>query len=107
MKHFSRAAVLALSLLAVGSTARANWPTPFPYKVEAGANAYFRVTRYPYGQPQQLGPWYLYWPMEAHFYPQAPAAYPGYPHAMSLPPNFYPPRPGPYPANPQQPHPGH
>jgi len=38
------------------------------------------------GGLQQLGPWYLYWPLEAHFQTPAPTGYPYWPSAMSLPP---------------------
>lgn len=37
------------------------------------------------GQFGQLGPWYLYWPMEAHFQTPAPTGYPFWPAPMTLP----------------------
>jgi hypothetical protein len=33
----------------------------------------------------QLAPWYLYWPMEAHFQVAAPTGYPYWPAAMTPP----------------------
>jgi hypothetical protein len=36
--------------------------------------------------PAQAGPWYLYWPMEAHFQTPAPTGYPFWPSPMTLPP---------------------
>jgi hypothetical protein len=35
----------------------------------------------------QLGPWYEYWPMEAHFQTPAPTGYPYWPAPLTLPPN--------------------
>jgi hypothetical protein len=71
-------ALLALPLLA--GVAQAG---PFgPYKVDAGGNLWFRVTEQanPYGGYSSpngavCGPWYNYWPLDAHF--QKPAL--GYP----------------------------
>src|SRR5947209_5115941 len=37
------------------------------------------------GQPGQAGPWYLYWPLEAHFQTPAPCSYPFWPAPMVLP----------------------
>ncbi len=72
--------LFALTLLALPVLAGAAQAGPFgPYKVEAGANAYFRVVRQPYGATPcgaTCGPWYNYWPLEAHF--QKPAL--GYPY---------------------------
>lgn len=56
------------------------------YKIEAGA--FFRAYPIGYAQPYQLGPWYNYWPLEAHFQQPAPLAYPPYAGPMSLPPSF-------------------
>ena len=41
----------------------------------------------------QAGPWYNYWPLEAHFQPPPPYPFPYWPQQMSLPPNFTPPYP--------------
>jgi hypothetical protein len=69
-------ALLALPLLAAAAQAG-----PFgPYKIEAGCNAYFRVVTTP-TQPcgALCGPWYNYWPLEAHFQLPALPHYPYYP----------------------------
>ncbi len=93
MKYILRAALPALALLALAGPARAiGWDSLWPYKVEAGANVYVRVNR-PQQQQGQLGPWYLYWPLEAHFQSPAPTGYPTYPTPYSLPPGFQAPRP--------------
>ena len=96
MKRILCASLFALLLLRSGDAHAAEIRGPWPYKIEAGANAYFRVYKYPQ-TPPQLGPWYLYWPLEAHFQTQAPAAYGVYPQQYTLPPNFRPPVPTPIP----------
>ena len=47
----------------------------------------------------QLGPWYNYWPLEAHFITPAPTGYPYWPQPQALPPNpvLPPPQPNPKP----------
>ncbi len=96
MRRIMCASLFALPLLLLAQPPRAAANGPWPYKVEAGANAYFRVYKYPQ-QQAQLGPWYMYWPLEAHFQMQAPAAYPNWPQPQTLPPNFRAPLPTPYP----------
>lgn len=97
MKYILRAVLPALALLATASPSWAiGWDSIWPYKVEAGANAYVRVHRAPQ-QQSQLGPWYLYWPLEAHFQTVAPTGYPGYTTPYSLPPGFRAPVPQPLP----------
>jgi hypothetical protein len=97
MKRLFRALLLALPFFSVASSAQAiGFDGGWPYKIEAGANAYFRVNR-THQAGQSLGPWYLYWPMEAHFWPQAPQAYGTWPQPMTLPPQFNPPMPTPMP----------
>ncbi len=112
MKRLLLAALLALPLLALPSVARAwggfSLTVPgCPWKVEAGANAYFRMSDY--GSGPQAGPWYLYWPLEAHFGPPAPTGYPFWPGQMSLPPGGpglgHGPAPGPLPPLPAAPPP--
>ena len=39
------------------------------------------------GRPT-LGPWYLYWPQDAHFQTPAPTGYPFWPSAMTVQPGF-------------------
>jgi hypothetical protein len=36
----------------------------------------------------QAGPWYLYWPYQAHFQTPAPMPFPYYSPTLTLPPNF-------------------
>ena len=85
MKNCFGAALAALALAA--PTARANEPCGpcFPFKIEAGANVYFRILSNQnfYGAP--LGPWYNYWPMEAHYQTPAMPHYPYWPSPMTLP----------------------
>ncbi len=84
MKKLLFAALLALPLFAV--SARADgcgcW---FPTRVEAGANFYLRFYGPNDGAAAQLGPWYLYYPLEAEFKTPAPVGYPYWPSPMTLP----------------------
>jgi hypothetical protein len=97
MKKLLGLALVALPLLPVG--ARAVCWSPFAYKVETGGNLYFRILPLE-ANAAQLGPWYLYWPMEAHFVVPAPTGYPYWPGPQTLPPNAVlgPPPPAPAPA---------
>jgi hypothetical protein len=84
MKRVYFAALLLLPLLAVPARAQCCF---LPFRVEAGANAYLRV----YGGPCQnggcqLGPWYQYFPYEAHFQSAAPIGFPYWPSPQTLPP---------------------
>jgi len=85
MKTFLWAAALVAVGLALPGRAAAEGL--LPGRICVGANFYIACR--PQGGPQ-LGPWYLYWPLEAHFQPIAPAAYPYWPPTgpQSLPPNF-------------------
>ena len=67
---------------AVAAQADGCW---FPQRVDAGINFHFKVVGPGDYQVGQLGPWYLYWPMEAHFQVPAPTGYPYWPSQMSLP----------------------
>ena len=82
MKKLFLAALLALPLLA--APARANW---FPFRIEVGGNVSVRVSG---SQCQtsgcQLGPWYQYFPYEAHFQSAAPIGFPYWPSPQTLPP---------------------
>ena len=88
MKKLFLAALAALPLLA--ASARADGCGPFcgcwfPTRIEAGANVYLRL-KGPYDGPGgQLGPWYLYYPLEAQFQTPAVPAYPYWPSPMTLP----------------------
>ena len=86
MKKLLFAALLALPLFA--ASARADgcgcgcW---FPTRVEAGANVYLRFLGPNDCGTGQLGPWYLYYPLEAEFQTPAPTGYPYWPTPMTLP----------------------
>jgi hypothetical protein len=45
------------------------------YAVDSSIKFHFQVVQ----SGTQLGPWYLYWPLEAHFVRPAPPAYPFWP----------------------------
>jgi hypothetical protein len=87
MKKLFFAALLALPVFAV--SARADgcgcgcW---FPSRVDARFDFHFKVAGPGDYSVGQLGPWYLYWPMEAHFQAPAPTGYPYWPAPMGLPP---------------------
>jgi hypothetical protein len=55
-----------------------------PWKFEMGGNFYIRCYQ---GTAcgGVLGPWYNYWPLEAHFNVPAPCAYPFWPPGQTLP----------------------
>ena len=84
MRKLLWACALALPLLALPTEARATWCIG-DYQVDTGAKVWFNV--YQYGKPV-AGPWYLYWPYEAHFMTAAPGVNPYFPPPMTLPPNF-------------------
>jgi hypothetical protein len=99
MKNYLWASLLGVALLAVPARAHAWGCVPCgPYQVQTGFNAYFRVN--PACPLPQCGPWYLYWPMEAHFGPPAPTGYPNWPPAMTLPGMTPPAAAAPYPVPP-------
>src|SRR5262249_12083656 len=108
MKKLLLTPLLVLPFLAAPAVVRAEgWTFTIPncpWKVEAGCNAYFRVQD---GKcSPQAGPWYLYWPLEAHFGPPAPHGFPYWPNPMTLPPDPHAPaNPGPLPALPPGPAP--
>jgi hypothetical protein len=80
MKRMFGVALLALPL-AVGSVhAQSCWPL----NVKMGGSFYFQSNR-GLAAPQ-AGPWYLYWPLEAHFVAPAPTGYPYWPSPQGLPP---------------------
>lgn len=85
MKRLLWAGLIGLALLAVPAPAHAGcfsfcWE---PCKVNCDFNACFHCSTC-VAKPQ-CGPWYLYWPMEAHFGPPAPTGYPAWPPPMTLP----------------------
>jgi hypothetical protein len=85
MRKLYYAAILALSFAA--APAHAQICNILPYKVDAGANCYLRITPYNACNQAQLGPWYQYWPLEAHFQTPAMPCYPTWPSPMGLPPS--------------------
>ena len=64
MKKVYLAALLALPMFAVAAQADGCW---FPQRIDARVDFHFKVQGPGDYQVGQLGPWYLYWPMEAHF----------------------------------------
>jgi hypothetical protein len=88
-----RACILGTVVLAVPASCRADgWPLP-PVKVDCGAKAWFNVHVLDWSQCATLGPWYLYYPYQAHFQTPPPIGpYPNWPSPM-LPPPAYGPRP--------------
>jgi hypothetical protein len=89
MKKAFVAAVLCLPLLAI--SARADG-CGFGFKICIGFNCRISCCGDSCnscgGAPGccQAGPWYQYWPYEAHFQSAAPIAYPYWPQRMTLPP---------------------
>ena len=88
MRKVYLAALLALPLLAV--SARADTcgnlgACLVPFRIEWGVHARCYGPADGLGQFGQLGPWYQYWPMEAHFQTPAATGYPFWPAPMTLP----------------------
>ncbi|HTU92255.1 MAG TPA: hypothetical protein VMF69_19395 [Gemmataceae bacterium] len=77
MKKMFGVALLALPL-AIGSVHASGWP----FNVQWGGSFYMRGGN---GLMPQAGPWYLYWPLEAHFVAPAPTGYPYWPPPQGLP----------------------
>jgi hypothetical protein len=103
MKRLFAAALLALPLLA--APARATGCFGFygclpPCKVDIGCNWKFGF-QCGCAPGCGAGPWYLYWPLEAHFQTPAMCQYPYWPTPQTLPrtglmnPNCFPPNPNP------------
>jgi hypothetical protein len=76
--------LLALPLLAESARADDPFAPGLPFRVECGANAYFRVYNRQNGWGCQLGPWYSYWPMEAHYQTPALPSYPFWPAPQAV-----------------------
>jgi hypothetical protein len=81
MKKIFSLAILALPL-AIGSAHASGWP----YNFQCGGSFYFAGSN---GRGPQAGPWYLYWPLEAHFVAPAPTGYPYWPSPQALPPTTF------------------
>src|SRR5262245_63093648 len=91
MKKLIAVAVLAVPFLFATAPVRASGGVSVcvqgcPVKFETGGNFHmnFQNCAIP-----QAGPWYLYWPLEAHFQPPAPTGFPFWPGPMSLPPDHH------------------
>lgn len=80
MKKLFAVAVLVLPLLATPAWA-GGWP---PYKVEVSGHINLRIVNAK-ALSAKLGPWYQYWPLEAHFQTPALPHYPSWPSRQSLP----------------------
>ena len=78
MKKIFGVALLALPLT-IGSVHAAG----FPFNVQASGSFQIKGARGP--TSPQAGPWYLYWPLEAHFVAPAPTGYPYWPSPQGLP----------------------
>jgi hypothetical protein len=82
-------ALLALPLFVVPGWANG----PYGFTVGGGLSGSMSAYCAPYQPgsgpggpgPAQLGPWYLYWPLEAHFTAPAPTGYPYWPSPLGLP----------------------
>jgi hypothetical protein len=79
MKRIFGVALLMLPW-AVGPIHAEGWP----FNVQAGGSFYIKGGPGP--AAPQAGPWYLYWPLEAHFVAPAPTGYPYWPPPQVLPP---------------------
>src|SRR5207244_4441696 len=70
-------ALVSLPVLALPSAARADAPLQLPclppFRVDAGVNAYFRLS-YP-GPQTPMPPWYTYFPYDAYFQTPPPTGY--------------------------------
>src|SRR5438045_2317104 len=74
--------------------ARAGAGGLLPGCINAGFDFHFRVS--PQGGPQ-LGPWYLYWPIDAQYQSLAPPSFPAWPTAPAALPSAVPTPPAPPP----------
>jgi hypothetical protein len=89
MKRMFGVALLALPLV-VGSVQAEGWPFTFQ------ATGSFHIQGASGPAWPQAGPWYLYWPLEAHFVAPAPTGYPYWPSPQAAPPLPAPVIPQPY-----------
>jgi hypothetical protein len=85
MKRLLWGGALALPLLFLPSEAKAFCIGG--YEIDSGARVWCNVKRINLTMPT-AGPWYLYWPYQAHFQVPAPGVNPYFPPAMTLPPGF-------------------
>lgn len=80
MKTVLRLGVALLGAWLLPGSASAWFPPPL--KIDAGFNVWFNVHHYGQQYHTHAGPWYLYFPHEAHFQVPAPVGgfYPNWPH---------------------------
>jgi hypothetical protein len=81
MKRMLGIALVALPLVAASARAE-GWP----FSIQAGGSFYIKGANV---AVPQAGPWYLYWPLEAHFVAPAPTGYPYWPGPQVLPPTSF------------------
>jgi hypothetical protein len=100
MRRLLALALVALSLSAAEASANGWYTNPGYLKLNGGISLSFGSTNC--RQPYQLGPWYQYWPYEAHFQQPALPQYPywgaqglpnGLPHIRPGQPGYGPPPP--------------
>jgi len=103
MKRILWVCLLAVPVLAMPGRVQAwGWCIP-PLEIDAGINARFNVHALDWSTIAQTGPWYLYFPYDAHLQTAGPVhPYPNWPGQMTLPP---PPGARPAPAGPVLPTP--
>jgi hypothetical protein len=77
MKNLLYISLLALPLLLLPSKAEAWGCCIGPANIDFGFNWHYN---FKWGCTCQAGPWYLYWPYEAHFATAAPVGGPCYPN---------------------------
>jgi hypothetical protein len=93
MKKLLATCLLALPLAALPTKAWAGNCCVGPFNVDAGFNYHLNVIYNGhqlggsscYWDCNTAGPWYLYWPYDAHFQVQAPMPFPYWPTAQSAP----------------------
>lgn len=82
MKKLFGVALLALPLFVASAHAEGRI-----FNLQAGGSLYIKGG--PGQSSPQAGPWYLYWPLEAHFVAPAPTGYPYWPSPQVLPPTTF------------------
>jgi hypothetical protein len=82
MKKILAGSLLALAFIAAPCRAQHCCSiSTGPISLDYGAKCWFSVKNY--GCTIQAGPWYTYWPLEAHFQVPAPAPFPYWPGPMT------------------------
>jgi hypothetical protein len=73
--------ILGVALLALPFAAGPSHAEGWPFNIQAGGSFYIKGSN---GTCPQAGPWYLYWPLEAHFVAPAPTGYPYWPAQQGI-----------------------